>query len=365
MFIPFLHKSYYRRDHLGNNVAVWNATADSTEQRTFYYATGLPMSCSTEQSFQNRKYNGKEYVEDHGFDVYDYGFRGYYATIGRFTSIDPLAERTPWQSPYVYANNNFINNIDYWGLSAMGSTTGFHTNILQVTTLNWMARDKDGNVVGWGDDEDDFHVYLVDEFWDGTYAGLAGYDIIGWEIRPAGFSGYIIGQPCLYIASVTQGYWEKGELIAKGTTQLMYGKFPITSSEDMGQWIYNGINAEINTIGNITHNELYWIGKNGKFYTHDLRFKQGGWAYSYKVVGIPLDPIKKIGKGLSGFAAFVDVVAFIQQPSVANGFELCMDGLGFIPGIGWVISMAYFITNTIIDYKTGFTIGELIENSIY
>lgn len=85
---------YYRRDHLGNNVAVWNATEDNTVQRTFYYASGLPMSCSIGQATQSRKYNGKEYVEDHGFDVYDYGFRGYYATIGRFTSIDPLAEQT-------------------------------------------------------------------------------------------------------------------------------------------------------------------------------------------------------------------------------------------------------------------------------
>ena len=48
-------------------------------------------------------------------NTYDYGFRGYYATIGRFTSIDPLAEQTPWQSPYAYAGNNIINNIDWMG----------------------------------------------------------------------------------------------------------------------------------------------------------------------------------------------------------------------------------------------------------
>ncbi|MCI7575536.1 MAG: hypothetical protein MSS82_01955 [Bacteroidales bacterium] len=53
---------YYRRGHLGNNVAVWNATEDSTMQRTFYYAIGLPMSCSTGPSTQSRKYNGKDYI---------------------------------------------------------------------------------------------------------------------------------------------------------------------------------------------------------------------------------------------------------------------------------------------------------------
>lgn len=53
---------YYRRDHLGNNVVLWDATNDTTVQRTFYYASGLPMSCSTGQSIQSRKYTGKDYI---------------------------------------------------------------------------------------------------------------------------------------------------------------------------------------------------------------------------------------------------------------------------------------------------------------
>ena len=78
-------------------------------------------SVSTEQDVQPYKYNGKEYVEMHGYDVYEYGARGYYATIGRFTSIDPLCEQTPWQSQYARIISivrsltilqfiNFINN---------------------------------------------------------------------------------------------------------------------------------------------------------------------------------------------------------------------------------------------------------------
>lgn len=65
------------------------------------------------------KYNGKPYEEMEGFDVFDYGFRGYYATIMRFTSIDPLAEQTPWQSPYAYAANNPICKIDWMGLGVI------------------------------------------------------------------------------------------------------------------------------------------------------------------------------------------------------------------------------------------------------
>ena len=44
---------YFRRDHLGSNMAVWNATRDTTVQRTWYYASGTPMSNSTGQSAQS------------------------------------------------------------------------------------------------------------------------------------------------------------------------------------------------------------------------------------------------------------------------------------------------------------------------
>jgi len=144
---------YHHRDHLGNNCVVWNATNNSIAQRTWYYASGTPMSISTTQGAQPYKYNGKEYVESHGYDTYDYGFRGYYATIGRFTSIDPLTERTPWQSPYAYANNNWVNLIDYMGLAGSDAyTTSDQAKISKL--LEYMAdggdlQSYDFNEEGW------------------------------------------------------------------------------------------------------------------------------------------------------------------------------------------------------------------------
>ena len=119
---------YYVKDHLGNICAVVNVDADSVIQRTMYYASGVPMAASIGRDEQPYLYNGKEFVEAHGWHTYDYGFRGYYAPIGRFTSIDPLAEQTPWQSPYAYAGNNFINAIDWMGLSGM-TTEYYYTEI--------------------------------------------------------------------------------------------------------------------------------------------------------------------------------------------------------------------------------------------
>ena len=37
--------------------------------------------------------------------------------LGRFLSFDPLAASTPWNSPYLFANNSPIAQIDWLGLT--------------------------------------------------------------------------------------------------------------------------------------------------------------------------------------------------------------------------------------------------------
>ena len=72
----------------------------------------MPWSEGVGASNQPYKYNGKEFVEMHGYDTYDYGARGYYPAMGRFMTVDPLAEKRPWMSPYVYCSGNHVNRID-------------------------------------------------------------------------------------------------------------------------------------------------------------------------------------------------------------------------------------------------------------
>lgn len=178
---------YYVRDHLGNICAVWDTEELQYTQRMWYYPSGVPMSISTGQSVQPMKYNGKPYEEMEGFDVFDYGFRGYYATIMRFTSIDPLAEETPWQSPYVYAANNPICNIDWMGLGVMNmnsNKTGSH---------NYVVMDDNGKVLDVIVNNDR-GIYLADGNWEkgdpiddleqvgcmlGTYRDYINYMIAG------------------------------------------------------------------------------------------------------------------------------------------------------------------------------------------
>jgi len=135
---------YYRRDHLGDNREVWLANSDSTVQRTQYYPSGLPWASNDgdKPSKQQRKYNGKEFVEMQGYDTYDYGARGYYAASGRFTSVDPLAEKYYSISPYAYCMNNPVKYVDPDGRKI----EGFYINNLGTVYYNKNAT-KDAVII--------------------------------------------------------------------------------------------------------------------------------------------------------------------------------------------------------------------------
>jgi RHS repeat-associated protein len=49
-------------------------------------------------------------------DWYDYGFRNYDPQVGRFPQLDPLTDDYPELTPYQYASNDPISNIDIDGL---------------------------------------------------------------------------------------------------------------------------------------------------------------------------------------------------------------------------------------------------------
>lgn len=60
----------------------------------------------------NYKYNGKEWQDELGLNMYDYGGRIYAPDAPRFWQIDPKAEKYYNISPYVYVADNPILHID-------------------------------------------------------------------------------------------------------------------------------------------------------------------------------------------------------------------------------------------------------------
>lgn len=62
------------------------------------------------------EYNGKENHEELGLNWLSFKFRWYDPAIGRFPSVDPIADEFADLSGFNYANNDPIGKIDLWGL---------------------------------------------------------------------------------------------------------------------------------------------------------------------------------------------------------------------------------------------------------
>ena len=106
---PFYY--YYLQDHLGSNRVVVN-TGGTAIQINHYYPFGGLFGESTGNTVQRFRYNGKEFDRTHGIDWYDYGARHMTPDAGRFTTIDPMAEKYYNISPYAYCANNPLRYID-------------------------------------------------------------------------------------------------------------------------------------------------------------------------------------------------------------------------------------------------------------
>jgi len=123
---------YQYKDHLGNvrlSYADYNGdgsinpTTEILEENN-YYPFGLKhqgynqiANAYRNEAAEKYKYNGKEFQDELGLDWYDYHARNYDPAIGRFTSVDPLAEQFPSWNPYTYTFNNPIRFTDPTGMA--------------------------------------------------------------------------------------------------------------------------------------------------------------------------------------------------------------------------------------------------------
>ena len=103
---------YYLQDHQGNNRVVASSDGSVEETNHYYPFGGFFAGTGNVQPY---KYNGKELDAKKGLNWYDYGARMYDAGLGRFTTVDPMAERHYGVTPYSYCDNDPIGKIDPTG----------------------------------------------------------------------------------------------------------------------------------------------------------------------------------------------------------------------------------------------------------
>jgi RHS repeat-associated protein len=229
--------------------------------------------------FGGKELQSKEFSDGSGLELYDFHARQQDPQIGRWTSVDPLADKFSHQSLYVTMDNTPLNIIDPTGMSG----TSTHT-------------DKDGKVIAVYDDKD-LGVYkhngntletrkeLASKYsktntsaggtkmgetphWDEFLASHPDKNGIRWPTSSDGVTGYTIDFGNTWDATLLEKmteaknmpFWEVAEesensgsfslqddiaLNAQG--RLFKGKY--TSTESMGNYLagYNARQAGMST----------------------------------------------------------------------------------------------------------------------
>jgi len=125
----------------------------------------------TARAVQNKyTYNGKELQKDLGLDQYDYGARFYDAQIGRFQSQDSYAAKYLPFTPYQYAANSPVQNIDINVDSIWVSVTTTDANGNSVTNRYYWQHDQ--GYEGWHDASGN-HVSAPNDFMKNINGALA------------------------------------------------------------------------------------------------------------------------------------------------------------------------------------------------
>jgi RHS repeat-associated protein len=99
--------------------------------------------------YYDYKYNGKEYQEDFGLNMTAMDYRQYDNALGRFNSIDALAELMPSITPYHFGFNNPV----YWG-DPSGLTPSSGQSALEIA--NALFENSGSGRTDWVNDGDGF-----------------------------------------------------------------------------------------------------------------------------------------------------------------------------------------------------------------
>ena len=87
--------------------------------------------------FGSKENQEQEWADGSGLQDYDFGARFLDQQLGRWTTVDPLADESRRSTPYCYGNDNPLRYVDPDGMSAVGADG--------LTNEQWLETSRPGN----------------------------------------------------------------------------------------------------------------------------------------------------------------------------------------------------------------------------
>ena len=108
---------WFHPDHLGSSSFITGADGEVTQNIEYVPSGETFVENHRNSNYSPYKFNGKELDAETGY--YYYGARYYNPRVSLWLNVDPLAEKYPSWSPYVYCKNAPVTHVDPDGREAL------------------------------------------------------------------------------------------------------------------------------------------------------------------------------------------------------------------------------------------------------
>jgi hypothetical protein len=146
------------------------------------------------------------------------------------------------------------------------------------------------------------------------------------------------------------------------------GAFDMEAILNGASIVAGAANITTSTIGNMKHNPLFWRDANGNFKSAKLLKRGANGKYVRGVQGLrngnnaaklAAKAATDAGKRFAIAGLFINAADMYANGNyVSNGLNMTMTVVGFVPGVGWMISGAYFVADMTTLVATGKSIGD-------
>ncbi len=363
-------------------------TKGNLKEENHYYPFGLPIVALGSQAsgFKDNKYKyqSNEYNKEQGLNWMNFHARAYDPQVGRFLSIDPLADDEGQQgfSPYAAMGNNPSVMIDPNGTTMQVS--GDETMARKYLD-SWLGHDNydlTGGVVTILDGRYGAALsHLTSYFMDNNIGGSSASVTYSQANQAAQWLMTIIGDQTKTVNMKVNNNGYVTMETSKNDDDMANGFSPYEVD------LYTNIEAGMNRVNNTriwasVINDMFgkstfipgtalsiagtrggkllsmggsYVFKSSAFLQQMSLGREAAFAGKF---------IKGGGYVLGGAGILLTTIDIgVNGLNVSNGMDFVIGAVSFVPGVGWVIGVVYFVGNAAVISTTGKSIGDHIQDS--